>query len=193
MKKRYSILFSFLICGFFSSLVGDKVVLADFDHPQAEGFNFTALVEKSDFDDDGDLEGKITGKGYQTIAKYRVSRDEAANLLTSTPILNVAVESTPAESSGNFLTILLAVQTDATGKDVYEPANKLKYDPWRSGGKGLKIDLNEVTAKSLPSFPDALEVFANGEGDFFFLVLAQQTQKGQQSVAYYDDISLSAE
>jgi len=192
MKKTPYILHAFLLCSFASTLLGAEEVLADFDQPDANGLQFTAPIEKSDFDGDGDLEAKITGKGYQTIAKYRVSRDAAATLLTDTPYLNIDIQSAPGESSGNFLTVMLAVQTNATGKDIYEPATKLKFEPWKSGDEDLKIDLNKVSTKSLPSLPKALEAFANGSGDFFFLVLVQQTQKGETSVAYYDDITLSA-
>lgn len=192
MNMKHRILLASLLAGFAGHLQAD-VILANFDQPDAVGFKITAPVEKADFDGDGDLEAKITGTGYQTIAKYRISRSDAATLLSETPYLNVAVKSTPGESTGNFLTVMLALQTNATGKEVYEPATNLKYEPWNAGTSGFKLVLGDLSTKSIPSLEQALSAFANGAGDHFFLVLIQQTQKGEKSVAYYDDIYLSAE
>jgi len=120
MKTKPNTLLASLIAGLISNLQAD-VVLANFDQPEAPGFNITAPVEKTDMDVDGDLEAKITTTGYQTIAKYRISREAAATLLSETPYLNVGVESAPEDSTGNFLAIMVALQTSATGTDVYEP------------------------------------------------------------------------
>jgi len=192
MKMKHKLLLASLLAALSTSLHAD-LVLANFDQPEAPGFKFTAPVEKSDFDGDGDLEGKITGTGYQTIAKYRITRDAAATLLSETPYLNVAVNSTPRESTGNFLAIMVALQTNATGTDVYEPATNLKFEPWNVDTSGFKLVLGDLKTKSLPSLQEALADFAKGGGDHFYLVLIQQTQKGEKSVAYYDDIYLSAE
>jgi len=169
------------------------VILANFDQPEAVAFKITAPMEKADFDGDGDLEAKITGTGYQTIAKYRISRADAATLLTDTPNLTIGVDSTPEESTGNFLTVMLALQTNATGKEVYEPATHLKYEPWKAGTSSFKLVLADLSTKSIPSISEALSAYANGGGDHFFLVLVQHTQKGEKSVAYYDDIYLGIE
>jgi len=192
MKINDTIRLACLIAGLVTS-VQAEVILANFDQPEAPGFKLTAPAEKSDFDGDGDLEAKITGTGYQTIAKYRISREAAATLLSDTPYLNVAVRSASGESTGNFLAIMVALQTNATGTDVYEPATDLKFEPWNVDTSGFKLVLGDLSTKSLPTLQGALSAFANGGGDHFFLALIQQTQKGESSVAYYDDIYLSAE
>lgn len=170
---------------------GTESILANFDEPEAPEFRFTVPVEKADFDNDGDLEARIVGEGYQTIAKYRITRDVAAILLDETPLLTIEITAREDESTGNFLTMMPAVQTNATGEDIYEPTTNLKFHPWKTGENVFSIPLAEMKTKSVESMPDLLQSFAGGNGDYFFLVLVQQTAKGAQSVAYYDEIRLS--
>ncbi len=178
-------------CLFATASMQADVILADFDQPHATGFKVVAPLEKADFDGDGDLEGKITGNGFKTIIKYRITRDMAAKLLETTPILHVELSAPKAETEGNFLSVLPMIQTNANGQDIYEPVKSLVYNPWNVNSGGFMLDLGEVKTDSIQSFPGLLSTFAAGGGDHLFICLVQQTAKNANSTVYYDNIKLT--
>lgn len=175
------------------TIQAEQILLSDFGDHQAAGFTLTVPVETADFMKNGTRLGKITGKGFQTIAKYKFTRQQASELMQKTPLLKISLAASRAESTGNFLLILPMIQTDVTGEELYEPSPSSAIKPWEKPYGNFALDLRKFKSKSISSLPDIFQRFANGEGNYLTLGIIQQTRKEDTSVVYYERILLASD
>ncbi len=164
-------------------------ILQDFDGTSDQVYVEVVKPEVGNFDADPDLEGKFTNSGFKPVFRIKVKRGTALQDLNTSPVLKGSISASRAENSAPFVLLTVVLQTDITGKSIFEPVEEFKVNPLKA--ERFEFDLRKAKTKSIPSIQEALRSYQEGTGKFFNIVLIQQSPKGTNSVVIYDDIELA--
>lgn len=196
MKTKWipSLLFTCALplAGWADDAANKPVTLANFDAAPSAMIEFKQAVKEENVDGDADKEGVVEPEGYACVAMISLSRADIAGIMESTPVFAGTAQAQAADNPGQWLTVTVAIQTDVSGKDLYEPVKGFKHDPVNSADGAFSVDLSKAATASIPSVAEAAKQFAAGQGKTFRIRLIQQTAKGKKGKISYDDLRLES-
>jgi hypothetical protein len=193
-----------------TGIASAQTVIADFDRAGLDLISVDDGVESRDvdIDSDGDNERVIVDAdgGFQTVMSIPVPRSGTLlEQMMQRRVWSWQAQGEAANNPGNFLNNHLAINTNVRDTD------DIDGDGDRSEPIGFRVlegmaqsytanrDFDTRYEKDLGDSPDggalrsALQRWSGGEGQYFQIIVVQQTAPGARSEMAYDDFTLSGD